>query len=66
LIGWIIRQQNDHANLEDHANLVDPFLHVVDKLQDPLRSSRSRVGSPRSHSLIFTGLWLVRRGRPGI
>jgi hypothetical protein len=32
----------------------------------PFKSSSSRVESPRSHSLIFTGLWPVRRGRPGI
>jgi hypothetical protein len=32
----------------------------------PYRSSSSRVDNPRSHSLIFTGLWPVHRGSPGI
>jgi hypothetical protein len=56
LVSWIIRRQNDLAT----AAPVTPrsFMSLTSS-RTPLRSSRSGVGSPRSHSLIFAGLWPV-------
>jgi hypothetical protein len=63
LIGWIIHRQNDLATA---APVTHRFFMSLTSSRTPLRSSRSQEGSLRSHSLIFTSLWPVHRGRPGI
>jgi hypothetical protein len=59
----IIRQQNDLATA---APITRRLFMSLTSSSTPFKSSSSQVDNPRSHLLIFTGLWPVRRGRPGI